>query len=159
MEGARPKKKPRQGLRCIPRLPRRPAPARQATRESPLANPDPHRDVPKDEARHRGSYQQRPAPEDGEYFKATWLKPCDKLPAGEKTEDQPQRRLAMLESRECGARTRKGMLSIACDAVPDARRRIHRGIRTPGHGHYSEVAKAERSFVNAAPKECSGTLV
>jgi hypothetical protein len=29
LEGARPKKKPRQGLRCIPRLPRRPVPARR----------------------------------------------------------------------------------------------------------------------------------
>jgi predicted phage terminase large subunit-like protein len=28
-------------------------------------------------------YQQRPAPEEGDYFKATWLKPCDKLPARE----------------------------------------------------------------------------
>src|SRR6188508_2936961 len=28
-------------------------------------------------------YQQRPAPEDGDYFKAAWLKPCDKLPARE----------------------------------------------------------------------------
>jgi len=28
-------------------------------------------------------YQQRPAPEEGDYFKAAWLKPCDKLPARE----------------------------------------------------------------------------
>lgn len=28
-------------------------------------------------------YQQRPAPEDGDYFKADWLKPYDKLPARE----------------------------------------------------------------------------
>ena len=28
-------------------------------------------------------YQQRPAPEEGDYFKAEWLKPCDKLPAKE----------------------------------------------------------------------------
>jgi predicted phage terminase large subunit-like protein len=28
-------------------------------------------------------YQQRPAPEDGDYFKAEWFKPCDKLPARE----------------------------------------------------------------------------
>jgi predicted phage terminase large subunit-like protein len=28
-------------------------------------------------------YQQRPAPEEGDYFKAAWLKPCDKLPAKE----------------------------------------------------------------------------
>jgi predicted phage terminase large subunit-like protein len=28
-------------------------------------------------------YQQRPAPEDGDYFKADWLKPCDTLPARE----------------------------------------------------------------------------
>jgi predicted phage terminase large subunit-like protein len=28
-------------------------------------------------------YQQRPAPEEGDYFKATWLKPCEKLPARE----------------------------------------------------------------------------
>jgi hypothetical protein len=28
-------------------------------------------------------YQQRPAPEEGDYFKAGWLKPCDKLPARE----------------------------------------------------------------------------
>jgi hypothetical protein len=26
-------------------------------------------------------YQQRRAPEEGDYFKAAWLKPCDKLPA------------------------------------------------------------------------------
>jgi hypothetical protein len=25
-------------------------------------------------------YQQQPAPEEGDYFKAEWLKPCDKLP-------------------------------------------------------------------------------
>jgi len=28
-------------------------------------------------------YQQRPAPEEGDYFKAAWLKPCDKLPTRE----------------------------------------------------------------------------
>jgi len=28
-------------------------------------------------------YQQRPAPEEGDYFKAAWLKPCEKLPARE----------------------------------------------------------------------------
>jgi predicted phage terminase large subunit-like protein len=28
-------------------------------------------------------YQQRPAPEEGDYFKAEWLKPCDKLPPKE----------------------------------------------------------------------------
>jgi predicted phage terminase large subunit-like protein len=28
-------------------------------------------------------YQQRPAPEEGDYFKAAWLKSCDKLPARE----------------------------------------------------------------------------
>jgi hypothetical protein len=28
-------------------------------------------------------YQQRPAPEEGDYFKAEWLKPCDMLPARE----------------------------------------------------------------------------
>ena len=28
-------------------------------------------------------YQQRPAPEEGDYFKAEWLKPCEKLPAKE----------------------------------------------------------------------------
>jgi len=28
-------------------------------------------------------YQQRPAPEEGDYFKAAWLKPCDELPAKE----------------------------------------------------------------------------
>jgi hypothetical protein len=28
-------------------------------------------------------YQQRAAPEEGDYFKAAWLKPCDKLPARE----------------------------------------------------------------------------
>jgi predicted phage terminase large subunit-like protein len=28
-------------------------------------------------------YQQRPAPEEGDYFKAAWLKPCDKLPGRE----------------------------------------------------------------------------
>ena len=28
-------------------------------------------------------YQQRPAPEDGDYFKAAWLKTCDALPARE----------------------------------------------------------------------------
>jgi hypothetical protein len=28
-------------------------------------------------------YQQRPAPEEGDYFKAAWLKPCDKLPTKE----------------------------------------------------------------------------
>ena len=26
-------------------------------------------------------YQQRPAPEEGDYFKADWLKPYDTLPA------------------------------------------------------------------------------
>jgi hypothetical protein len=28
-------------------------------------------------------YQQRPAPEEGDYFKAAWLKPCEKIPATE----------------------------------------------------------------------------
>src|SRR4026208_450449 len=28
-------------------------------------------------------YQQRPAPEEGDYFKVAWLKPCEKLPARE----------------------------------------------------------------------------
>jgi len=28
-------------------------------------------------------YQQRPVPEEGDYFKAAWLKPCDKVPARE----------------------------------------------------------------------------
>ena len=28
-------------------------------------------------------YQQRPAPEDGDYFKAEWLKPCEALPPKE----------------------------------------------------------------------------
>ena len=28
-------------------------------------------------------YQQRPAPEEGDYFKAEWLKPYDTLPARE----------------------------------------------------------------------------
>jgi predicted phage terminase large subunit-like protein len=28
-------------------------------------------------------YQQRPAPEEGDYFKATWLRPCDKLPSSQ----------------------------------------------------------------------------
>jgi predicted phage terminase large subunit-like protein len=28
-------------------------------------------------------YQQKPAPEEGDYFKAEWLKPCEKLPAKE----------------------------------------------------------------------------
>ena len=28
-------------------------------------------------------YQQRPAPEEGDYFKAAWLKPCEKLPPRE----------------------------------------------------------------------------
>jgi hypothetical protein len=28
-------------------------------------------------------YQQRPAPEEGDYFKAAWLNPCDKIPARE----------------------------------------------------------------------------
>jgi predicted phage terminase large subunit-like protein len=28
-------------------------------------------------------YQQRPAPEDGDYFKATWLRHCDSIPARE----------------------------------------------------------------------------
>lgn len=28
-------------------------------------------------------YQQRPAPEEGDYFKAAWIKPCDTLPAKE----------------------------------------------------------------------------
>src|SRR5689334_14993539 len=28
-------------------------------------------------------YQQRPAPEEGDYFKAAWLKPCEKLPPKE----------------------------------------------------------------------------
>jgi hypothetical protein len=30
-------------------------------------------------------YQQRPAPEEGDYFKAAWLKPCEKLPQRETT--------------------------------------------------------------------------
>src|SRR5262245_57413390 len=28
-------------------------------------------------------YQQRPAPEEGDFFRADWLKPCEKLPAKE----------------------------------------------------------------------------
>ena len=93
---------------------------------------------------------------------------------GEKTEDQPhakttsdagespkQRRLAMLESRRCGAKTRKGGLCRS-PAMPNGRCRMHGGKSTGApkgnknawkHGRYSEVAKAERSFVKQLLKD------
>ena len=61
----------------------------------------------------------------------------------------------MLESRRCGAKTRKGTaLSIPCHAerpLPNARRQINR--RTQGqqnawkHGYYGATAKAERALL------------
>ena len=66
-----------------------------------------------------------------------------------------QRRLAMLESGRCGAQTRKGA-RCQSPAMPNGRCRMHGGKSTGApkgnknawkHGHYSEVAKAERSFV------------
>jgi len=46
-------------------------------------------------------YQQRPAPEEGDYFKAAWLKACDKLPARETMriyggQTMPSRRMAAI---------------------------------------------------------------
>jgi uncharacterized protein YjcR len=66
-----------------------------------------------------------------------------------------QRRLAMLESRQCGAKTRKGA-PCRSPAMRNGRCRMHGGKSTGApkgnknawkHGHYSEVAKAGRSFV------------
>jgi len=66
-----------------------------------------------------------------------------------------QRRLAMLESRRCGAKTRKGELCRS-PAMPNGRCRMHGGKSTgapKGNGRYSEVAKAERSFVKQLLKD------
>jgi uncharacterized protein YjcR len=72
-----------------------------------------------------------------------------------------QRRLAMLESRECGAKTRKGA-RCQSPAMPNGRCRMHGGKSTGApkgnknawkHGRYSEVAKAERSFVKQLLKD------
>ena len=66
-----------------------------------------------------------------------------------------QRRLAMLESRRCGAKTRKDG-RFRSPAMRNGRCRMHGGKSTGApkgnknawkHGHYSEVAKAGRSFV------------
>ena len=57
-----------------------------------------------------------------------------------------QRRLAMLESRRCGAKTRKGTaLSIPCHAerpLPNARRQINR--RTQGQQERLEARVLRR---------------
>jgi hypothetical protein len=77
-----------------------------------------------------------------------------------------QRRLAMLESRECGAKTRKGA-RCRSPAMRNGRCRMHGGKSTGApkgnknawkHGHYSEVAKAERSFVKQLLKDARKLL-
>jgi len=77
-----------------------------------------------------------------------------------------QRRLAMLESLRCGAKTRAGM-PCRSPAMPNGRCRMHGG-KSPGaprgnrnawkHGNYSEAAKAERSFVKQLLKNAQGLL-
>ena len=72
-----------------------------------------------------------------------------------------QRRVAMLESRRCGAKTRKGS-RCQSPAMPNGRCRMHGGKSTGApkgnknawkHGHYSKVAKAERSLIGQL-QEC-----
>src|SRR6185369_16680650 len=79
---------------------------------------------------------------------------------GEGMEKKPrinpmQRRLAMLESRRCGAKTRKGGLCRS-PAMPNGRCRMHGGKSTGApkgnknawkHGHYGATAKAERGLL------------
>jgi hypothetical protein len=77
-----------------------------------------------------------------------------------------QRRLAMLESLRCGAKTRAGM-PCRSPAMPNGRCRMHGG-KSPGaprgntnawkHGNYSEAAKAERSFVKQLLKNAQELL-
>jgi glucans biosynthesis protein len=66
-----------------------------------------------------------------------------------------QRRLAMLESRRCGAKTRKG-IPCRSPAMPNGRCRMHGGKSTGApkgnknawkHGHYSKGAKAGRALL------------
>ena len=63
-----------------------------------------------------------------------------------------QRRLAMLKSRRCGAKTRKGT-PCRSPAMPNGRCRMHGGKSTGApkgnknalkHGYYGATAKAER---------------
>ena len=66
-----------------------------------------------------------------------------------------QRRLAMLESRRCGAKTRTGT-PCRSPAMPNGRCRMHGGKSTGApkgnknawkHGHYSKGAKSERALL------------
>jgi uncharacterized protein YjcR len=77
-----------------------------------------------------------------------------------------QRRLAMLESRKCGVKTRKGA-PCRSPAMPNGRCRMHGGKSTGApkgnknawkHGHYSEVAKAERSLIKQLLKDARSLL-
>ena len=77
-----------------------------------------------------------------------------------------QRRLAMLESRECGAKTRKGA-RCQSPAMPNGRCRMHGGKSTGApkcnknawkHGRYSKVAKAERSLIKQLLKDAWALL-
>jgi uncharacterized protein YjcR len=66
-----------------------------------------------------------------------------------------QRRLGMLDSRRCAAKTRKGTPCLS-PAMQNGRCRMHGGKSTGApkgnknawkHGHYSAAAKAERDLV------------
>ena len=66
-----------------------------------------------------------------------------------------QRRLAMLESHRCGAKTRTGM-PCRSPAMPNGRCRMHGGKSTGApkgnknawkHGHYSKGKKSERALL------------
>jgi uncharacterized protein YjcR len=76
-----------------------------------------------------------------------------------------QRRLAMLESPRCGAKTRKNT-PCQSPAMPNGRCRMHGG-RSPGapkgnrnawkHGHYSAEARTLRQVVRQLLSEAKDT--
>ena len=77
-----------------------------------------------------------------------------------------QRRLTMLESRECGAKTRKGT-PCRSPAMRNGRCRMHGGksMGAPKgnqnawkHGYYSKVGKAERSLIKQLLKDARALL-
>ena len=74
-----------------------------------------------------------------------------------------QRRLAMLKSRRCGAKTRTGT-PCRSPAMPNGRCRMHGGKSTGApkgnknawkHGYYGATAKAERSRVKDLLKDAA----
>jgi uncharacterized protein YjcR len=77
-----------------------------------------------------------------------------------------QRRLAMLESRRCGAKTRAGTPCLS-PAMPNGRCRMHGGKSTGApkgnknawrHGHYSAAVKAARHAVRQLLKQARELL-